>query len=54
MALFGLLTLPLGLIAVKGALMYYNQIEKLVPVMGKNVLLTLLLPALMAVGIIVS
>jgi len=54
MALFGLLTLPLGLIAVKGALRYYNQIEKLVPIMGQNVLLTLLLPALMAVGIIVS
>jgi 1,4-dihydroxy-2-naphthoate octaprenyltransferase len=54
MALFGLLTLPLGLMAVKGALKFYDQIEKLIPVMGSNVLLTLLLPLLMAIGIIVS
>ena len=54
MALFGLLTLPLSLVAVQGALKYYDQIEKLVPVMGRNVLLTLLLPLLMAIGIIVS
>jgi 1,4-dihydroxy-2-naphthoate octaprenyltransferase len=54
MALFGLLTLPLGFVVVKGARQYYDQIEGLVPVMGRNVLLTLLLPLLMAVGIIVS
>ena len=54
MALFGLLTLPLGLIAVKGARKYYDEIENLIPVMGRNVLLTLLLPLLMAIGIIIS
>lgn len=54
MALFGLLTLPLGLVVIRGARKYYDQIENLVPVMGRNVLLTLLLPALMAIGIIVS
>ncbi len=54
MALFGLLTLPLGLVVVKGARKYYDEIEKLVPVMGHNVLLTLLLPLLMAIGIIIS
>ena len=54
MALFGLLTLPLGFVVVRGARQYYDQIEKLVPVMGRNVLLTLLLPLLMAIGIIVS
>ena len=54
MALFGLLTLPLGLMAVKGARKYYDQIENLIPVMGHNVLLTLLLPLLMAIGIIIN
>ncbi len=54
MALFGLLTLPLGLMAVKGARKYYDEIENLLPVMGRNVLLTLLLPLLMAIGIIIS
>jgi 1,4-dihydroxy-2-naphthoate octaprenyltransferase len=54
MALFGLLTLPLGFGAVVGARRYYDQIEKLVPVMARNVMLTLLLPLLMAIGIIVS
>jgi 1,4-dihydroxy-2-naphthoate octaprenyltransferase len=54
MALFGLLTLPLGFAAVRGVRKYHDQIEKLIPVMGRNVLLTLLLPTLMAIGIIVS
>ena len=54
MALFGLLTLPLGLVVVKGARKYCDEIENLIPVMGRNVLLTLLLPLLMAIGIIVS
>jgi 1,4-dihydroxy-2-naphthoate octaprenyltransferase len=54
MALFGLLTLPLGFMAIMGARRYYDQIENLIPVMGRNVQLTLLLPLLMAVGIIVS
>jgi len=54
MALFGLLTLPLGFMAMRGARKYYDQIENLIPVMGRNVLLTLLLPLLMAIGIIVS
>jgi len=54
MALFGLLTLPLGLVVVKGARKYYDELENLIPVMGHNVLLTLLLPLLMAIGILVS
>ena len=40
--------------AVRGARKYYDQIENLVPVMGRNVQLALLPPALMAIGIIVS
>ena len=54
MALFGLLTLPLGFAVVVGARKYYDQIDKLVPVMARNVMLTLLLPLLMAIGIMVS
>lgn len=54
LALLGLLTLPLGLVAVRGARRYYDQIERLVPIMARNVVLTLLLPVLMAIGLIVS
>jgi len=54
MALLGLLTLPLGFAAVKGALRYYDQIDNLIPVLGRNVLLVLLCPLLMAIGIIAS
>lgn len=50
MALLGLLTLPLGLLVVRGARKYHDQIEQLIPVMGRNVMLTLALPALMAIG----
>jgi 1,4-dihydroxy-2-naphthoate octaprenyltransferase len=54
MALFGLLTLPLGFMVIVGARTYYDQIEKLIPVMARNVMLTLALPLLMSIGIIVS
>ncbi len=53
-ALFGLLTLPLGYVVVVGVRRYYDQLENLIPVMAKNVLLTLLLPLLMSIGIMVS
>ncbi len=54
LALLGLITLPLGWMAVQGARRYYDQIEKLVPIMGKNVVVTLTLPLLMAVGIVIA
>ena len=54
LALLGLITLPLGFAAVKGALRYYDQLDNLIPVLGRNVLLVLLCPLLMAIGIIVS
>jgi 1,4-dihydroxy-2-naphthoate octaprenyltransferase len=54
LALLGLITLPLGLLLVRGVRRYHNQIERLVPIMGRNVMLTLLFPMLMAIGIIVS
>lgn len=54
LALLGLVTLPLGLMLVRGVRRYHNQIERLVPIMGRNVMLTLFFPLLMAIGIIVS
>jgi len=54
LALLGLVTLPLGLLLVRGVRKYHNQIERLVPIMGRNVILTLFFPLLMAIGIIVS
>jgi hypothetical protein len=37
-----------------GVRKYHNQIERLVPLMGRNVMLTLFFPMLMAIGIMVS
>jgi 1,4-dihydroxy-2-naphthoate octaprenyltransferase len=54
LALVALVTLPLGVAVIRGARKYYDQIELLVPTMGRNVMLTLLLPLLMAVGVIVA
>jgi 1,4-dihydroxy-2-naphthoate octaprenyltransferase len=54
LALLGLVTLPLGVLVVMGVRKYHNQIEHLVPIMGRNVMLTLFFPMLMAIGIIVS
>lgn len=54
MALLGLATLPLGFLVVMGVRKYHDQIERLIPVMGRNVMLTLTFPMLMAIGIIVS
>jgi 1,4-dihydroxy-2-naphthoate octaprenyltransferase len=54
LALLGLVTLPLGLLVVMGVRKYHNRIEHLVPIMGRNVMLTLFFPMLMAIGIIVS
>jgi 1,4-dihydroxy-2-naphthoate octaprenyltransferase len=54
LALLGLVTLPLGLFVVMGVRKYHDQIERLIPVMARNVMLTLFFPMLMAVGIIIS
>jgi len=54
MALLGLLTLPLGLMVMIGVRKYHDQIEKLVPVMGRNVILTLTLPLLMSIGMLIG
>ena len=54
LALLGLVTLPLGLLVVMGVRKYHDQIERLIPVMARNVMLTLFFPMLMAIGIIIS
>ncbi len=53
-ALLGLITLPLGFAVIKGANQYYDQIEQLIPTLGRNVMLTLFLPLLMAIGVFVG
>jgi len=37
-----------------GVRKYHDQIEKLVPVLGRNVMLTLSLPLLMSVGVLIG
>ena len=51
-ALLGLITLPLGIKAMKGALRYHSDIDNLIPYLGTNVSVVLLTPLLMSLGII--
>ncbi|MHC1635440.1 MAG: UbiA family prenyltransferase [Candidatus Methanospirareceae archaeon] len=53
-ALLGLVTLPLGIKAMKGALKEHNNREKLIPALGMNVFVVLLTPFFMSVGIIIA
>ena len=53
-ALLGLITLPLGLKAVRGVLKYSDDIDSLIPFMGRNIIVTLLTPLLMGVGILIG
>lgn len=53
-ALFALLTIPLGWVTIKGVQRYYDVMGHLVPFMGRNVLVTLILPVLMAIGLLVG
>jgi 1,4-dihydroxy-2-naphthoate octaprenyltransferase len=53
-ALIGLLTLPLAVKTVMGALKNYDDIEKLVPSLGSNVLVILLTTLLTGVGILLG
>ncbi len=50
-ALLGLLTLPIAFMAGKTALTYANDIPKLIPALGQNVIINLLTPLLMAIGL---
>lgn len=53
-ALLGLLTLPMGLKAVRGVLKNFDDIDNLIPFMGRNVMVVLLTPLLMGVGILIG
>lgn len=53
-ALLGLLTLPLGAQVTRGLAAEKENIPALIPFMGKNVMLTLATPLLMAVGIFIG
>ncbi|MDD5093209.1 MAG: prenyltransferase [Dehalococcoidia bacterium] len=53
-ALLGLLTLPLGMKAMRGAIKNYKKIGELVPSLGMNVLVVLLTPFLMSVGVVIG
>ncbi|MDD5094392.1 MAG: prenyltransferase [Dehalococcoidia bacterium] len=53
-ALLGLLTLPMGIKAMKGAIKNHNKVGELVPSLGMNVLVVLLTPFLMSVGVVIG
>jgi 1,4-dihydroxy-2-naphthoate octaprenyltransferase len=53
-ALLGLITLPLGLKTMRGVLKYSDDIDSLIPFMGRNIMVTLLTPLLMGVGILIG
>jgi 1,4-dihydroxy-2-naphthoate octaprenyltransferase len=52
--LIGLGTIGFGWKAAKGALQYYNNTEKLVPVLGANVITILGTQALLAIGYVIA
>ncbi len=52
-ALFGLVTLPLSLKAMRGSLEHHDEIDRLVPSLAANVLVVLLTPFLMSFGILI-
>jgi 1,4-dihydroxy-2-naphthoate octaprenyltransferase len=53
-ALLGLGTLPLGVITVIGAFRYADNLEKLAPYMGYNVILNIVTPILAAIGLFIA
>ncbi|MBI4233921.1 MAG: prenyltransferase [Chloroflexi bacterium] len=53
-ALLGLATLPLALRVIRGVLRNPNQVERLIPFLGKNVQLTLATPVLTSLGILLG
>jgi 1,4-dihydroxy-2-naphthoate octaprenyltransferase len=52
-ALLGLLTLPLGVKAIKGAL-NYDEESKLIPALGANLMVVVGTQALLAVGYVIA
>jgi 1,4-dihydroxy-2-naphthoate octaprenyltransferase len=53
-ALLGLGTLPLGVITAIGAFRYADNLEKLAPYMGFNVILNIVTPILAAIGLFIA
>ena len=53
-ALLGLGTLPLGVVTSIGAYRYAEDLEKLAPYMGFNVILNVVTPILMAIGLFIA
>jgi len=54
LALLGLLTLPLAVKAIMGAVKYNNDMSKLVPALGADVITVLVTPLLMSIGIVIA
>lgn len=52
-SLLGLLTLPLAVPAALGAMRHADDLQKLAPSMGQNVLINILTPVLVAVGLFI-
>lgn len=53
-ALAGLLSLPIGVKAVSGAIKNHDSIEGIIPSLGQNVLTVLSTPVLMAIGLVIA
>jgi 1,4-dihydroxy-2-naphthoate octaprenyltransferase len=54
LSLLGLLALPLAIRLIMGAVRYAEEIDRLVPILSLNVLLTILTPILFGIGILIS
>jgi 1,4-dihydroxy-2-naphthoate octaprenyltransferase len=52
--MLGLFTLPLAVIAAAGVYRYAEDLRKLMPYMGYNVLLNIATPVLMAIGLLIA
>jgi len=52
--LLGLFTSPIAFSAAKGVSQYANDIPKLIPFLGQNVIINLLTPLLMAIGFFIA
>jgi 1,4-dihydroxy-2-naphthoate octaprenyltransferase len=53
-SLLGLLTLVLGVQIIRSVLLHNEDIEKLIPALGMNVIVTILTPVLIAVGLFIG
>ena len=51
LSLIGLATIPLAILVFKAVLAHQNEVDKLVPSLGLNVIIVLVTPALTAIGI---